>query len=577
MALGAKQATPEREGTRGRVVNIAGIDVNPRRCEQFTRLTGAPAYPMDLFTRDDYRNFHGQDPPPGWREVTPEDFRRIFGDTPPDIMTITAPCKGFSALLPQGAAATAKYRALNNLVYRAYWLCIMAWPNDPVPVFIFENVPRIKERGKDLLRMVKGILEGHKYAVSMEDHNLGVIGGLPQNRWRFKIAARQPDKCAPLIFRPPPRRVRTIAEALQEIPWMPNDPAAGPLHRLSRLDFINWLRLAFIRPGGDWKDIPAPGQWQLRTLDGRIVPPEAMDRRKPPDPNVWGRIFVAELLPGAPHYDDIRLSFRANRHRNKYRVCDAHSPADTVTGSDRLGSGAPALEDIRLGFMPRDGSFMVTDPDRPAPTITGNTSVTGSNGPGAIADIRLGRNPRRGVLRVNDPNEPAKTVTSHSDVNGDAHGLSDIRLGCRPRNGTLGVIAWEGPSPTVIASLDVHAGAAAVEDRRVNIHWWPEWFPECIIVSPWNAWHRPATELEMAVFQGFPAVWEDGQPFWLEGTRQDIREAIGNAMPPPAARAIIESVAISIMAARRGYDFILSPYGTPYWVRPPDQEQMIAD
>lgn len=710
---------------------------------------------------------HWAPPPREWHEATVEDMHRWYGPIAPDVMFTTSDCKGNSRLLPDQVAQTLKYQALNSLVPRCIYLCMLAWPDDPVPVILNENVPGIMQRSKELLADMRTTAKGLDYLTEHKNHDAGeiAVGGLAQSRPRAFWIQRNVRKVPQLIYKPTKYPLRPIKDVINPLPmpWAnrkgldPWQMPGGPLHSLLDLDFVTWLRLALIRPGGDWKDIPAPGEWQLRTIDGRIVPAEAMCeayvdkhgqqklRWFAPDPEVYGRLFVAELLPGAKNYpdvrlnhqpigngkgaywvqdetkpsgtvtadpshrksggassvsdprlcdiscpdtpnrhrshmhvvaadqpgkvvtgadhlangspstadlrfgyregrhhvqfciqeatepsatittqtdvqtgapllSDIRLEFRENRHSTKYEVADSEDPGDVVTTSDRLGSGAPSVADIRVGMtapkfndaynvlegddtgktiscgtgpsgggmgiadarlthIPRDNSHNVTDPDREAPAIPGNCYVTTSNGPGAMADARLTREPKNGTMSVWEPQEAGKTITTHTDPNGDAPSLADVRMRCKPQNGTMGVIAWNGPAPTVIASLDVYAGQAAIEDVRVTIHNWPEYYPDFFILSPWNAWHRPLTDLELAVLQGFDPVDEDGKPFYLEGSRKDRRAAIGNAVPPSSAQGIANAIAPTLVVAKVfGPDaWMLSPTGEGVWVQ--DQEE----
>lgn len=62
--------------------------------------------------------------------------------------------------------------------------------------------------------------------------------------------------CPDVLRRPPPKRVRTVGEVLMPLP----SPAAAhgdEMHRLPPLSPLNWLRLAAIRAGKDWRDLPA--------------------------------------------------------------------------------------------------------------------------------------------------------------------------------------------------------------------------------------------------------------------------------------------------------------------------------
>src|SRR5690606_38983818 len=123
-ALGFQQAREEWKGTVGRIETLAGIDVDPEACQDFVNITGAPAIRMDLFSREQYKDFHGKEPPPGWEEATPFDIWRATGGEYPDIIFSSPPCKGFSGLLPRRAAESRKYQALNGLTLRGIALCL---------------------------------------------------------------------------------------------------------------------------------------------------------------------------------------------------------------------------------------------------------------------------------------------------------------------------------------------------------------------------------------------------------------------------------------------------------------------
>jgi len=700
---------------------------DPALTERLDNAIQKCVHPDGLINLDDQRYWRFDDvwarvdewvtPPPGWQEFTPDDLVRLFGDDL-DVVFASMPCQGNSRLKSEADAAELPSRALNGLVPRAFYLVALAPFKTPVKVMFSENVPGIKYRSKHLLEDMRRSADQMDYETHHGDHDTGKVCGAPQSRPRHFWTQRHRQACPPFLYKPQERPLASIMDYLGDKP-MPGDPAGGRNHACPNLDFLTWLRLALIRPGGDWKDIPGPGHWQLRTFDGRIVPPEAfckllfnadgtpkLDKNGKqrlrwfwPDPAVWGKVFVAELLPGAMHYadvrlhhrpmgnghgaywvqdvtqpsgtvtadpshrksggastvadtrlqadprcpdkadrhashmrvtppdgqagavtgathlangapsvSDIRLAFRENRHSTKYEVRDSGRPSDVVTTSDRLGSGAPSVADLRVGletpkfndaynvrepdqpsktvsggtgpgggghsladprltFAPNDGAYGVCDANDPSRAITGATSVTTSNGPGAVADPRIVRHAKGGTMHVNEGADAANTITTATDHNGDAQALADARMTCASRNGTLGVIAWNGPSPAIIASLDVYCGQAAIEDVRVNIHWWPEWFPQGFIISPWNAWHRPLTDWELWILQTFPAYDDEGRPYEIAGSRQDVRQAIGNAVMPLAARAYAEALAPTLIVARLAPDaFLFSPTGGRVWV-----------
>ncbi len=96
-----------------------------------------------------------------------------------------------------------------------------------------------------------------------------------------------------------------------------------------------------------------------------------------------------------------------------------------------------------------------------------------------------------------------------------------------------------------------------------------------VIIALDGTWHRPLTTLELAVLQGFPAVLPDGRPLVLAG-RSDARwrERIGNAVPPPAARAIAEAILRAMLPSRLGV-WVMG--NTPIWVRPVDDLPSLPD
>lgn len=531
-AIGAQQATAEYRGLRGRAVVLGGVDNDPDACADFEALTGVRATCLDLFDREQYRDWWGVEPPADWREATPEDLRAAAQGQTPDVVVVTAPCKGFSGLLSQAKSESRRYQALNRLTFRGMFLALEAWKDDPPAFFLFENVPRISTRGRRFLSEIKRLLAAYGYVFDERHHDCGELGGLAQRRRRYLLVARHPAKVSSYLYNPPRQRVRAIGEVLSELP-MPDDPAGGPMHRLPRLTWKTWVRLALIPPGGDWRDLQ--------------------------------RIRGGEYLI-QPYMRD------GETHPNKYRVCRWDEPAPTVTGS-RLGSGAPAIADMRLGHTPMGngrGAFWVQGWDQPSGTITADPSHRKSGGASVVADPRITHAPRDGAMRVGAWDTPASPVVGSAAVtssNGIA-AVADPRLGCQPRNGTMGVLAWDRPAGTVTASGDVHAGAAAVADPRIPAD---DERGTWVIVSPWGYWHRPLTTLELMALQGFPTRRPDGSPIVLAGRSDRAwRERIGNAVPPPTMAAIMGQMLYSLLASETG-DFRLDALQTGVWVRPEER------
>jgi hypothetical protein len=127
-----------------------------RTIADFERLAGVRGTVLDLLDREQYRDFHGTEPPAYRR-------RRKTSGAPSEMngrtsYSVRATCKGFSGLLPEEKSRSRKYQALNRLALRAVWLTLEAWADDPPELILFENVPRIKTRGRWLLDQIGELL-----------------------------------------------------------------------------------------------------------------------------------------------------------------------------------------------------------------------------------------------------------------------------------------------------------------------------------------------------------------------------------------------------------------------------------
>lgn len=557
-AIGFKNAVVEYKGMVGRFRCLGGVDSDPEACADFEMLTGVPATKLDLFTRADYIAFHGKEPPENWREATAEDVRAAAGYEIPDVVFQSPPCKGLSALLPSEKAASEKYQALNRLVVRGMKLTLEAFADDLPAVIMLENVPRITSRGKQLLRQIKSLLKSVGYLIHpIKDqdgyHDCGEIGGLGQHRKRYLLIARHPEKMTALIYQPIKRRVKTIGEILGALP-IPDDPSAGPMHRLQRLKWLTWVRLALIPPGGDWRDLEkiAPEHYRLEYVP-RGAGSYGVQNWDKPGATVIGSAYIKGSNPVT--VADPRLGHVPRE--GVYRVQKWNEPSTTVTGTARTSksNGAAWVADPRL--PQRDSRhpaiYQVVRWEAPGPCVTGTRF--GSGAP-AIADPRmeLNKNAHHALCQVNKWEEPANTVTGATRPTGGAISVADPRMGCRPRGNTkgpLGVQAWEDTASTVFGSMDVHSGPAAVADHRIpKDNDRPD--PPPVIIALDGTWHRPLTTLELAALQGFPVTLLDGKPLALAG-KSDARwrERIGNAVPPPAARAIAEEILTSFLVSEK--------------------------
>lgn len=619
-ALGAAAARATWLGARGSIRTLGGIDSDPASCADFERFTGIPATCLDLFDRDQYAAFHGKQPPPEWREATPADVLRAAGGICPDIVFSSPPCKGFSGLLPSASAGSEKYQALNRLTVRAVRLTLEAFKKDLPAVFLIENVPRIRTRGAELLEEIKRLLRGHGYRVTDSDHDCGEIGGLGQRRKRYLMIARNPKKLAPFIYQPPKRPLKTIGDVIGPLA-LPDDPSLGPMHRLPRLKWLTWLRLALIPAGGDWRDLQkiTPEEYRIvRTEWGTTNNALTVQPWDKPAATVTSSTRLSGSSPAAVADPRLKDKIGYNGSPGLYGVNAWDEPAKAVTGGMRVPcSNTPAaIADPRLpdskGVYPN--RFKVNRFDEPAPTITGDTDVQcgaqsigdprltatepifnhaykvtkfdepagtvtsggrPSNGGTCIADVRLGHDPRPGVYRILRMDEASPAVTGGAGV-GTSNGpqaVADHRLGCKPRSGSYGVQDWNKPSSAIVGAGDIHAAAVAVSDPRIpGNDERPD--PPPVIVALDGTWHRPLTTLELLALQSFPVRFADGTPVVLTGKSDSKwRERVGNAVPPDASRGIHEQILLAMVQHVAGETYTLGT--TPVWVRRTEKEREI--
>ncbi len=522
---------------------LGGVDSDPAAVRDFTRLVGVPATCLDLFDDRMYRAFHGKDPPPGWRMAMPADLRAAAGGESPDIVFSSPPCKGLSGLLSALAAASPKYQALNELVVRGLFLALEAWADDPPSFVLLENVPRILQRGRELLDRVQQLLRSYGYATAETTHDCGELGGLAQHRRRFLLVARHREKVPAFLYEPPRRRVRAVGEVLKDLP-VPGTPDADPvgaMHTLPKLEWKTWVRLALIPAGGDWR--------ALRDLDlGQ-----------------YGLVSLGE-------------------HVNKMRVEPWTEPAHTVTGSDRVGSGAPSVGDPRWGeyqqygvrdwndasgavtaqAAPGSGAFSVADPrwhptilgvvawDDPGGTVTGRAKP--STGAFSVGDPRLRAGRFNNICQVVKWDRPCATVTGGAHPSGGGLSVADPRPW--ENAGHYGVVNWSQPSGAVTGAAGPDNGRGNVADPRLGA---VAELP--LIVSLDGTWHRPFTTLELAALQGFPV-----ENLRLDGeSHSRWRERIGNAVPPPSAQAVASVMGTALLLSRSGQIFALG--SEPIWVQ----------
>jgi len=336
MALGFQRARGRWRGLIGRFESLLGIDNDPESCADFEALTGVPALCADV------------------AKMQPDQLARATGGVAPDVVFTSPPCKGFSALLPKKAAAQEKYQALNRLVLQGLHLVLTTWATSPPKLIVLENVPRITRRGAGLLVQLRQLLVAHGYRLHESTHDCGELGGLAQHRRRFLFIARHEASLPTFVYQPPTRAVRAIGDVLEALP-LPDAAEAGPLHRLPRLQWKTWVRLALIPAGGDWRDLPEGSYVKWTEASGAVT--------------CGGTPSSSGICDGDP-----RLGHKPRR--GAYRIVRWGEPAPTVTGAAGVGrSCAYAVGDPRLSCTPRAGTMGVLPWDGPSGAVTGTADV----------------------------------------------------------------------------------------------------------------------------------------------------------------------------------------------------------
>lgn len=526
-AKGFNRAKPKVGNVQAEWECIGGIDVDPAGLRDFEQLSGIKGTLLDLFTRDQYIRFHGKEPPLEWREATPEDIRRAAGGRRPDAVFISSPCKGASGLLSESMSLTPKYQALNELTLRCIWLMCEAWKDDPVPLIVFENVPRLATRGRHLLDQINKLLNHYGYAVAETTHDCGVIGGLAQSRKRFLLVARNIEKVPPFLYEPEKKTLKSVGSILGRMPMAGDVEAAGPMHRVPALQWKTWVRLALVEAGKDWRclnDLAIEGGY-LRDL---VIVPQFRD----------GFLGVHDWNETAG-----TVAARSGPTNGKFSVADPRACAGALQyqqyGVRRWDETSGAVIGVK---SPGQGTFSVADPRDPG---IGHAKYNVAQWDGVSRTVISGSTTGQGAFAVQDPRP------------GMRRGKGDAYL----TGGHYGVTRWNDQCGAVSASARQDNGRWSVADPRM-----PEANERltCVIESLDGTWHRPFTTLELAALQ---SLVEPEEMFELDGlSDQAWRERIGNAVPPAAAEAIAHVMGTTLLLAEAGETFMLN--SMPIWVQP---------
>lgn len=462
-AKGFNLARPRVANIAGRFECIGGIDVDKGAIHNFQKMTGTKGTVMDLFDEPQYLAFHGKAPPPEWRPATPLDIWMAFGCETPDVMFLSAPCKGFSGLLAAAQSATDKYQALNALTLRGIWLTLEAYKDNPIPIILFENVPRIQTRGRWLLDQIIALLRAYGYSVNEDTHDCGVIGGLAQSRKRFLLIARHASKVPAFVYQPEHHRLRGVGEVIGKLP-LPGDPIAGPMHRVPALQWKTWVRLAFVPAGKDWRALNDYAVTADGVLQDYGIMPENGMRDNQLGVCEWTEsapTLTTARSPGQGKFSvaDPRPGYGDATHANVLGVNEWDGkPAGVVSGDPRPTTGANAVADPRVDHM-HSGGLGVHPYDDNTGVLGGRSGPT--NGAYAVADVRVDGHPKSVMLGVRSMENHAPVIKGDVSVGTGPYAIADPSLGRVAHSNVYRVVSFEGTGVAVTSSRDT-----AVADPR---------------------------------------------------------------------------------------------------------------
>jgi site-specific DNA-cytosine methylase len=599
LSLGLSRASAELPSSKlgplkARMRSLGGIDSDPAACRDFEMLTGVRATCRDLFDLADFRDYHHAcktarkrcktcgntgEPPKGWTPMTAADVLQAAGGECPDVLAWSPPCKGFSGLNAGARSKSRRYRALNNLVLRALTLALDAFGADLPALMLMENVPLISTKGRWLLDAVRGILESYGYAVAETVHCCGELGGLGQRRKRFLMVARLRSKVPPFLYEPEPRGLKTVGQVLADLP-LPGDPAGGPMHRVPKLQWRTWVRLALIEAGRDWRSLNRLAVEDGQLKDYGIVPARAWFGNTMgvlPWERTAGTVTgAAKPSTGTFSVADPRSARDLGRYQ-PYGVVAWDETSQTVTSQAAAGSGPFSVQDPRLDCDEGDRQtrrhcnvYRVVRWDEVGGCVTG---ASGNSRPN-VADPRTGSmGQHSGKLSVQPWDEAGRTVHGSVRVGSGGAVIQDPRpgwskgaTGAWSSTGHYGVLSPEQTSGAVTGSAKHDNGTWSVADWRLPAPLSRPDLPPLIIALD-GTWHRPLTTLELGVLQGFRWLDPLGRPLKLDGDNEGRwRMGLGNAVPPEAAEVMGNTMLRTLLMAWADVSFALS--STPIWCRP---------
>ena len=588
-AKGFKKARVRVGALEGAWECIGSVDVDAAANRVFQERVGVPATTLDLAERSQYIAIHGKEPPPGWREATPDDIRRAANGQRPDCLFLSAPCVGFSGLLAEAKSATAKYQAMNGLAQRGLYLALEAWADDPVPIVLFENVPRLlSKRGRAFADQLMDMLRAFGYAARETVHDCGRLGGLGQTRKRCLIVARHMEKVPNFLYEPPQKPLRSVGDVIGRL-WVPGEGEGGPLHRIPQLTFKTWCRLAFIEAGSDWRSLnklavqdgvlrdylivpemrngtlgvrawdntstTITGNARANTGSFSVADPRFEQSDKWHDGHAYGvktwdqtsSTVTAKLAPGSGYGSVADPRCKTTKHNNCFKIIRFDQASGTVTGGGHPSAGGQSIADPRPSWTRHGSNMAVMDWERPSSTV-----------------IAGGKGVQGGWLSIADPRNPGAFAVPDPRT-----GMEDNRSAYLT-GGHYGVLPWNEPCGAVSAAACHDNGRWSVADPRM-----PAADDKLVarIRALDGSWHRPFTSLELAALQSLfdPEDPDDVAAFtdaYTGASKSDsiYRKWTGNAVPPDGVEPVAVEMLRTLMLADAGETFQLS--AAPVWVRP---------
>jgi hypothetical protein len=283
-----------------------------------------------------------------------------------------------------------------------------------------------------LLEQIKQLLAFYGYAVNETTHDCGELGGLAQSRKRFLLVARHTAKVPAFLYEPPMKRLQGVGTVLGRMP-LPGAESAGPMHRVPRLQWSTWCRLAFIEAGSDWRSLN-----KLAVDDGYLrdflIVPEMHNGVL--GVNKWEEpcgVVAGASRPGNGAYSvsDIRGPANAAQYQ-QYGVLNWEESSGAIIGVKSPGQGTFSVADVRhIGPAKHSNEYRIVRWEGAAGV------VSGAHGSGqCVQDVRastgfLGA----GKYRVTGNDEPAGTVIARSDSGQGAFAVADPKPGMQRDKG----------------------------------------------------------------------------------------------------------------------------------------------